>query len=64
MYEFIAADKIAFDLYPSLGREACTSLLIDANPAQFERVIFPAGVVLNVPDVDIMTSGTLPPWMR
>ena len=39
--------------------------LMQANPEYTETYIFPAGVVLNVPDLNnIMSTYTLPPWER
>ena len=57
-------DYIAFKCYPQQGGEKLTSLLIDANPAHRETVIFRAGVTLTIPEAYIPASETLPPWMR
>ena len=39
-------------------------LLIEANPRYNQWVTFPAGAVLVVPDVPVVTATTLPPWKR
>lgn len=53
-------DSIA---YAQLGDCSHTDKLINANAEHRETYIFPAGVVLTIPDVDTTTdSGTLPPW--
>lgn len=57
-------DLIAYKLYPKLGREKLTSLLIDANPEHISTVIFSAGIVLNIPEVSVPASSSLPAWMR
>ncbi len=56
-------DMIAVKVYPDLGGEKFTSALIDANPKYVETVIFGAGVELEIPDVSVPASKTLPPWM-
>ena len=57
-------DMIAYRVYSGLGGEKLTSVLIDANPAHVDTVIFKAGVVLEVPEVYAPASKTLPPWVR
>mgnify|MGYP002855566330 CR=1 FL=1 len=56
-------DIIAYREYKNIGAERLLHCLIDANPEHVGTVIFPAGVVLNVPDIDIPKSDTLPPWV-
>lgn len=57
-------DKIAFREYPALGRERLVSTLIEANARYSDIVIFPAGIVLDVPEVDVPRVNTLPPWVN
>lgn len=52
-------DSIAFSI---AGKESFMVPLIDANPDHAEVVIFKAGVIINVPDVPVSVSSTLPPW--
>lgn len=50
-----------------LGNEMYMSELIRANPDCQEYVIFPAGIELNVPEVEKTTAqeeSMLPPWKR
>lgn len=57
-------DGIAFRLW---GREHLMSALIQANPDHADVLMFPAGVVLNVPEVNvnaIQPITELPPWIR
>lgn len=55
-------DLISFRL---TGSAEQTPALMLANPEYSETFIFPAGVVLNVPEFDsIYDIDTLPPWRR
>lgn len=57
-------DSIA---YRQLGSTAYTDLLIRQNLQYHDVYIFPAGIVLDLPEVDTTTDGavdTLPPWKR
>lgn len=56
-------DLIAFRMYPDIGGERLLHELIGANPNWTDTVIFPAGAVLNVPEIEIPKSNTLPPWV-
>ena len=56
-------DLIALKVYPELGGEKFTSVLMDANPEHVETVIFSAGVELSSPEVSVPVSRRLPPWM-
>ena len=56
-------DMIALKMYPELGGEKFTSILIDANPKYVETVVFSAGCELKVPEVSVPASRSLPPWM-
>lgn len=48
------------------GDEHYMHVLINANIQHRKTVIFPYGVVLNVPEVDTTAADTidLPPWKR
>ncbi len=49
--------------YAQLGSCAYTDTLMSANMAYRETYIFPAGVVLTIPDVDTTSDDdTQPPW--
>lgn len=55
-------DGIAYKAY---GSTAFTDRLIAANPQYIEYYLFPAGVVLSLPDVDIFDSAEDdPPWKQ
>lgn len=54
-------DGLAYRLW---GEERLFDQLMRANPAHLDVVVFPAGVVLLVPDVETPTQTLeLPPWM-
>ena len=57
-------DLIALRMYPKLGGEKLTDILIDANPKHIHTVIFSAGAELNIPDVEIPVITNLPAWKR
>lgn len=54
-------DMIAYKMY---GNERQMSVLLEANPTYRETVIFPADVVIKVPEVAASSSMVLPPWKR
>lgn len=57
-------DMIAFRLWPTQGGEKNMSALIEANESYADYVLFPAGIVLNVPDIEEKTAQSVPPWRR
>lgn len=50
--------------YKVLGNEAYTDKLIQCNLQHRHTVIFPAGIVLDIPDVEAEFAADLPPWKR
>lgn len=57
-------DTLAKELY---GNEMFMDVLIRANFAYRKTVLFPAGIVLNVPEIDTTSTeyeANLPPWKR
>lgn len=48
----------------TLGSEMHTDALINSNLKHRHIFIFPAGVVLTIPDVQIKPPEGLPPWKR
>lgn len=51
-------DKIAVEVY---GSESYTSLLMENNPKLLDYFVFPAGIVLNVPEKPVNTDEA-PEW--
>jgi phage tail protein X len=54
-------DSISYKLY---GTEAGMNALIEANQERADIVVFPSGVVLDVPDYTPPAAENLPPWRR
>ena len=52
-------DTIAYTVY---GSEYQLHILMDANPQHITTVIFPAGIVLAVPEIAVSQPQNLPPW--
>lgn len=57
-------DLIALRMYPKIGGEKLTDILIEANPKHIHTVIFPANVILNIPEVEVPVIENLPAWKR
>jgi phage tail protein X len=54
-------DMIAYKMYRD---EYQIDKLIEANTKHISTVIFSAGTVLNVPDIEPSSTAEKPPWMR
>jgi phage tail protein X len=54
-------DSISFT---QLGTDRHTDKLMDENLKYYDHYIFPAGIVLNLPDIEPDVSEHLPPWRR
>ena len=54
-------DAIAKKKY---GTEKAMNVLLEANQAYKDTVVFSAGVVLTLPEYNAPTPDTLPPWRR
>ena len=53
-------DVIAYQLW---GSEKLMHKLIAANPDHQDTVFFSAGIVLNVPDIELpISTDPVPPW--
>ncbi|WP_302806765.1 tail protein X [Cloacibacillus porcorum] len=57
-------DIICYRLFPDVGKEMCMDKLIEANPEEINRAVFPAGVVLRVPEISVSVVNDLPPWKK
>jgi len=62
-YTTIQGDTWDLIAYLEYGDELQMHWLIEANPQHRETVIFPAGVVLNVPDIGEPSRAPAPPWV-
>lgn len=63
-YKTVSGDMWDTVAKSQMGGERYMSKLMEANPDHVPLVIFPAGIVLNIPDVEIPTPAILPPWKR
>lgn len=52
-------DEIALEVY---GDEKHADILMQANPQELGTYQFPAGVILNTPELQEEQTPTLPPW--
>ena len=54
-------DSIAFQ---QMGSDDYTDQLMNANQQYLEYYIFPAGILLTIPDAAEPVSNSLPPWKQ
>lgn len=47
-----------------LGSTSHTDRLMNANLKHLKYYLFPAGVVLNLPEITVNASSMLPPWKQ
>ena len=57
-------DLIALRMYPKIGAEKLMDVLLESNPEYMNVIIFPANVILNIPEVDVPVISSLPAWKR
>ena len=57
-------DLIALRMYPKIGAEKLTDILLEANPDYIHTVVFPANIRLNIPEADVPVIVNLPAWKR
>ncbi len=63
-YTTIAGDRWDIIAYKTTGSEFNLDKLMKANVEYIETVIFPAGVELNIPKINIEPDEGLPVWKR
>ncbi len=55
-------DAIAYKIF---GNELYMNELLEANEKYRNMAVFPAGIILNIPDINVIQSSKiLPPWKR
>ncbi|MBR2131391.1 MAG: tail protein X [Oscillospiraceae bacterium] len=64
LYKTVQGDMWDSIAYSQLGDCAHTDKLMNANQQYRNYYIFPAGVVLTLPDVKPAVNDVLPPWKR
>lgn len=63
-YTTISGDTWDIVAYKVYGDEMYMDMLIKANIEHKDTYIFPAGVELTLPEIDLEVSETLPPWKQ
>lgn len=63
-YRTISGDTWDIVALSQMGSEMYTDKLIQANAKHRQTVVFPAGVVLTIPEVKTAAPAELPPWKR
>lgn len=63
-YTTISGDTWDIVAYKVYGNEMYMDILIKANLEYKDIYIFPAGVVLVIPEIDLEVSESLPPWKQ
>ena len=63
-YTTISGDTWDIVAYKAYGNEMYMDKLIKANIEHKDTYIFPAGVTLTLPEIDLEVSETLPPWKK
>ena len=64
IYITISGDTWDIVAYKVYGNEMYMDMLIKANIEHKDTYIFPAGVELTLPEIDLEVSETLPPWKQ
>lgn len=63
-YTTVSGDTWDIVAYKAYGNEMYMDTLIKANIEYKDIYIFPAGVVLNLPEIELTVSESLPPWKQ
>ena len=63
-YTTVSGDTWDIVAYKAYGNEMCMDTLIKANIEHKDTYIFPAGVVLTLPEIELTVSESLPPWKQ
>lgn len=64
IYKTVSGDMWDMIAKREMGSESYTSILMEANTDYLGTVIFPAGVKLTIPAVEMRRASILPPWKR
>ena len=63
-YTTVSGDTWDIVAYKAYGNEMYMDTLIKANIEYKDTYIFPAGVVLTLPEIELTGSESLPPWKQ
>ena len=64
IYRTMSGDMWDIVAYKAYGNEMYMDMLIKANIEYKDTYIFPAGVRLILPEIDLEVSESLPPWKQ
>lgn len=63
-YITISGDMWDSIAYKAMGSENYAHLLMAANIEYIDTVIFEAGIEVEIPDIPVEVSSSLPPWKQ
>lgn len=63
-YTTVSGDTWDIVAYKAYGNEMYMDAIIKANIEYKDTYIFPAGVVLTLPEIELTVSESLPPWKQ
>ena len=63
-YTTVSGDTWDIVAYKAYDNEMYMDTLIKANVEYKDTYIFPAGVVLTLPEIELTVSESLPPWKQ
>lgn len=63
-YTTVSGDTWDIVAYKVYGNEMYMDTLIKANIEYKDTYIFPAGVALTLPEIELTVSESLPPWKQ
>lgn len=63
-YQTIQGDMWDSIAYKTMGSTSYAGELMAKNRAYLDYYVFPAGIVLELPEPRVEVSDTLPPWKR
>ena len=64
MAKTLQGDAWDYIALKTMGNEKYMDTLLAVNPEHQHLIIFPANILLIIPDVPAKSSSTLPPWKR
>lgn len=65
--DYVTSENDTFDLiaFRKYGNEFLASLIIEYNPRHADIIIFDSGIVLQLPEIEIVEAEkSLPPWRQ
>lgn len=63
-YRTVQGDQWDWIAHQTLGSEYYMEQLMEANPKHIGVAVFPAGIVLTIPELEVPKALNLPPWKR